>query len=149
MSDFSDTCDFFLVDLTEEINQLRDATLHRYAAWDPQRFTNDGDRHLAVWPAGEAETSEAFTTHGKLLRQVFMVAYWEPGDDEEERQVVDEEAAKDLLEVQNAMRARFFDLANQEPNTAVNYTATAFRESTSPVRGFLLTVTVDRPKDLI
>jgi hypothetical protein len=149
MSDWSGTCDFFLADLTEEVNGLRDATQHRYAPWDPERFRNDGSRHIAVWPTVEAEVADPFTTRSKLLRQTFMIAYWEPGDDEEERQVVDEEAAKSLLELHNAIRTRFFDLANQEPNTQVNYRSTAFRESSSPIRGFLLTVDVDRPKDLV
>ena len=146
MSDFSDTCDVFLDDLSTVV---RGAKLHRYAPWDPERFLNDGDTHLAVWPAGEAETSEAFTTRGKLIRQTYVVAYWEPGDDEDERQVVDEVAARELLDLHNAIRERFFDLSLQESNTQVNYTGSTFAEATRPVRGFLMSVTVERGKDLI
>ena len=145
MSDFTETCDFFHTVLEAVVPGV---VQHRYAPWDPERFQNDGQRHLAVWPTVEAEVADAYTTRSKLLRQNYTVAYWEPGDDEDERQVVDEQAAADLYDLQNAIREALFDLANQPSNTLTNYTGSAFRESTSPIRGFLMNVSVDRPKDL-
>lgn len=149
MSEWTDTCDFFLDDLEANVSQLLTAVQHRYATWDPQAFANDGDRHVAIWPAREAESSEPLTTHGRLLRQTYIVAYWEPGDEEEERRVADEEAAADLLELHEAVRDRFHDLSIQPTGTQVRYTGTTFRDSTSPIRGFVMTVDVERGKDVV
>ena len=102
-----------------------------------------------MWPAGEVEAAEPFTTAGRLLRQTFRVAYWEPAGDEDERQVVDELAAAELLDLQNAVRDRFHDLTIQEPGTQVAYQATSLPEFSSQVRFFIITVNVDRGKDLV
>ena len=118
MSDWATFVDALLADLTVQVPALRDAIVHRYASWDPEELVaGAGEHHLAVWPAGEtAEDASPLVTGpgGDLLVQTFNLVYWEDAGDESARGIVDEQAAAELLDLQNEMRARFYAVANRQ-----------------------------------
>jgi hypothetical protein len=114
-SSFRTVVDAIIEDLENNVPALRGVLVHRYAGWDPaQLIAEAGERHLAVWPAPDRiDTSAPLTTDGgKLLVQLYQVLYWEDAGDESSRGVLDEEAAADLFELIEAIRARFFIRAN-------------------------------------
>jgi hypothetical protein len=113
---FTGICDAIVDDLTTQVPELRDALIHRYAPWDPeQQKAEVGQRHLAVWPAAEAadEATPVVTgPGGDMFLQLYRVAYWEHAGDEPSRGIVDEEAAADMLDLLEKIRARFYDIEN-------------------------------------
>lgn len=107
-------CDALLADLTAEVAGLRDCLVHRYATYDPEQFVAEqGERHLAVWPADEIETAVPLVTGpgGDILVQSFQIAYWEFSE-EGIRGVLDEPAASDLLGLLEQTRARIYAIGN-------------------------------------
>jgi hypothetical protein len=151
-SDFEVTCDAILADLTSSVSGVRDAITHRYAPWNPEELVaEDGNRHLAVWPLAEgAEASSPLTTNSHMLTQLYRILYWEPSPDES-LQGLDEDAAADLLSLQNAIRARFYIAANQTigGNFQVWYEGTTLPERSLRVRTFAMTVSAQKPIDFV
>jgi len=147
VSDHSELCDALIDDLQGNVAGLRDAIVHRYGPWDPEEFrAAAGERHLAVWPAPEVETIEARYIGGHTLKQVYAIAYWEWASDEATRAVLDEDAAKALLDLQNAIRARLYALENANL-TGVDrlwYRRTQLPARSSSTRWLVLVVDVDR-----
>lgn len=102
-----------LTDLQANVG-LESCVPHLYAPWDPERFIAEpGEKHLAVWPAPDLETVAPLTTMAHELTQNYVIAYWEGAGEEDQRQVADQEAARDLLALHNLIRARLYELANQ------------------------------------
>jgi hypothetical protein len=115
VSSFRGVVDAILADLTTNVRELEGVLPHRYGGWSPERLLADaGERHLAVWPDVDApDTARPLTTDGgKELVQLYQIVYWEDAGDEASRGVLDEEAAGDLLDLTEAVRARFFRRAN-------------------------------------
>lgn len=107
-------CDAVLEDLTTNVRSLTDCMLHRYGTYDPEQFVAEqGERHLAVWPADEIETAVPLVTGagGDLLVQTFQIAYWEFSE-EGIRGVLDEQGASDLLALLEQTRARIYAVGN-------------------------------------
>lgn len=150
---FTDVCDAVLADLTVNVPALRDARLHRYASWDPERFTAEqGERHLGVWPsADQADTSFPLVTDGGSgLLQVYTIAYWEYAGDESARAVLDEAAAADLLNLIEAIRARLYVRANQflGPSSGIRYVGADMPGRSGQVRWIQLALQVTTSIDL-
>jgi len=149
-SDFQTTVDAIIADLQANvaaIGTIPAANVHRYEPWDPQEMqASPGDgNHLAVWPAIEgAESGSPFTTApgGSELEQRFAVSYWEHIGTEGGAGVRDEVASAALFTLQNAVRARFFIVANLQIGGAdqVRYLGTTFPSKATGVRWFTLVI---------
>jgi hypothetical protein len=149
LSDWSEVCDWLIDDLTDNVSGLRPCIPHRYASWDPGRLQAEaGEKHLAVWPDPEGETVQPFTTAAHELIQSMIVLYWEGDFSEDERQVSDEEAAADLLDLHNAARARLYKWSNQVIGNTykVWYTGARFPVSAG-TRWFAIGVEVHRAQE--
>lgn len=148
MSDFATVVDAIIEDLTTNVAGLRDAIVHRYAPWDPEELqAAPHERHLAVFPSAEnTDVAEPLATGSHQLNQVYSVLYWESAGDEPARAVLDEQAAADLLDLHNAVRARFYVSANESlgGSTLVWYAASGLAERVGAVRWFLVGVRVVR-----
>jgi hypothetical protein len=150
VSEVDDVCAWLLADLTGNILSLADVTQHKNAPWDPERFdVSNGDRHLAVWPMPVMETAAPLTTLSHELTSDYVVAYWEPADMEDERQVADDQAADELFDIRDDIRDRFYELANQVIGDTfkVWYVASETNDATSASRWVLVTFEVHRAKD--
>jgi hypothetical protein len=114
LSDWADFCDAWVSELTNNVAGLTSAVTHKYSPWDPEALAAaNGERHLAIWPEGGTEhETPGFVTNGFILRQSYLVLVWEGAQDEAGRLVLDEAATKDFLDLENAVRARFFLKAN-------------------------------------
>jgi hypothetical protein len=151
-SDWSTTVDAIVEDLEANVPGLRGATVHRYSPYDPEDLVAAaGERHFAVYPvAGDAQEAAAFTTApgGDVLTEIYRIAYWEDAGDESSRGISDEEAAEALLELAEAVRDRFYVVANLTLGdaTQVRYVGTAFPERSGQVRWFALGVRATRVK---
>jgi hypothetical protein len=145
-SNFQTFCDAVVDDLTNNVTGLRDARVHRYAPWDPEQLIADGgERHLAVFPAAEAaDESIPLVTGpgGDMLIQVYRVVVWEDAGDEASRGVADEDAAADLLELLEAVRERFYKIANTFLGSTelTKYVGAALPDRAGQVRWFQVTV---------
>jgi len=145
VSKFSQFCDAVLVDLEENVPGMRGVLPHRYMPWDPEKLVADGgERHLAVWPAAEAtdESQPQTTDGGAMLVQLYRILYWEDAGDESPRGIGDQGAAADLLELIEAVRARFylrsnFFIGGTEYTT---YVGTSLPDRSSTVRWFQISV---------
>jgi hypothetical protein len=147
-SSFVGLCDAVIDDLTTEVPELRDALIHRYAPWDPEQLMAEaGERHLAVWPAAEAaDASTRVVTGpgGDMLEQLYRVAYWEHAGDEASRGIADTEAAADLLNLAEKVRARFYDIDNVflAGSEDLHYLGTSLPERSGEIRWFQITIQV-------
>ena len=150
-SDFEQVIDAIAADLIENVPALATAIVHRYAPWDPEELVAAiGERHLAVWPAAEApESSAPLTTAGHILAQRYVIAYWEYADTESSRQAVDEEAAKEYLQLHNDIRARLYRKASTTTATSIDtwYLGAEFAQRSRSVRAFLISFQSLRPQD--
>lgn len=148
-SEVKQVCDWVLDDLQSNVPALAAVATHRIAPWDPERFTLDGDPHLACWPLPVMETSKPLTTLAHELTSDYVVAYWEPSEMEDGRQVADEEAAEGLFLIRDAIRDRFYDLSNAVIGSTfkVWYVASETNDATSLTRWLLITFEVHRAKD--
>lgn len=126
-------CDAIADDLSLNVGALDGAIVHRYAPWDPEELTaGASERHLAVWPLPEsAESADGLTTNAHLLSQGYAVLYWENAGDESSRQVLDEDAAAALLDLQEACRDRFY---RQAATTLGGSYRLWYRSCTMPAR---------------
>ena len=153
-SDFATVVDAIIDDLTTNVPGLRDALPHRYAAYDPeQQVAEAGEHHLAVWPTAEdADTPEPLVTGpgGDILTQLYAVLYWEHAGDESSRGILDEEVARDLLALHNAVRARFYAIENVRLGGTMDtrYAGARFPERSSSVRWFAIAVRVRQTIDV-
>jgi hypothetical protein len=149
-SDFQTTCDAIIADLQANvavIGAIPAANVHRYEPWDPQdMMASPGDGgHLAVWPAIEgSETTRPLTTGpgSDELEQRYAVSYWENIGTEGGVSVRDEAATMALLTLHNAVRARFYVVANIQLGGAhmTRYLGTTFPARATGVRWFTLTI---------
>jgi len=146
VSDLATFCDAVLADLTTNVAALASVTEHRLAPWDPEDLAASvGEKHLAVWPDPDnTEVTEPFTTGpgSDLLTQVFWVRYWEHVGAESADSLVDETATEALLDLLNAVRARFYVTANLQlgGSVAVRYRASSLSGRSGAVRGFTVVV---------
>ena len=148
MSDFAEVCDALIADLQESVPGCRDTIVHRYAPWDPEELVaKSGEKHLAVWPAPEAENAEPLYIGGHMLRQRYAIAYWEYAADLTARGTSDEAAAADLLDLQNAVRARLYALenANLAGAMSLRYSATLLPSRQGTTRWFVIVAQLDLP----
>lgn len=116
MSRWQTFCDAVLLDLMTNVDGLSDALPHRLAPWDPEQgLAEEGDKHLAVFPAAEAaEAATPIVTApgGDLLVELYRVLYWENAGGESSRGLTDDEAAVALFDLAEATIARFYDIDN-------------------------------------
>ena len=104
-------CDYILTDLQTHVSDLTDATAHLYVPWSLETLTaTRGQRHISVHINAEDVTE--FSTNGRTLLQHYEVLVWEDASAEGAKRQDDD--AKDLawLELFEAVRARFFVIAN-------------------------------------
>jgi hypothetical protein len=149
-SDFQTTVDAIIADLQANvaaIGTIPAANVHRYGPWDPQEdMASAGDgNHLAVWPSVEgAESATPLTTGpgSDLLEQRYAVSYWEHIGTEGGAGVRDETASAALLTLHNAVRARFYVVANLTLGGAhlTRYLGSTFPARATGTRWFTLTI---------
>lgn len=111
-------CDAWLTDLQTNVTGLDTTTVpadrtHQYAPWSVEAFYAEaGERHLAIWPEGEAEETAPFLTDGGLMsNQSYVIAVWEAAD-EQTRLQDDDTLNKAWLTLHEGIRARLMTLAN-------------------------------------
>lgn len=141
-SDFETFCTTVLADLVANVSGLSAAVQHSLAPWAPEDLMTDGNRHVAVWPAGEqAERVTPLDLGALEFHQIFRVIVWETADPESERAVTDSAATATFLQLQNDVRARFMRAAFA---VAGYYRAwpvqTRFPERSSFVRWFEISI---------
>jgi hypothetical protein len=119
MSTFSTICDYVIADLQANVTSLNTTNVpaertHRYYPANPEeQAASSGERHLGVWPEPEAETAERFTTNGNLLTQNYVVVVWEDASETDSMRRANQTAEAALLDLAEAVRARFHRLAAQ------------------------------------
>jgi hypothetical protein len=142
MSDFAVFVDALIEDLVDNVPTLavEPENIHRYDPASPEELLNDGGRHLAVWPAAEAgEAASPLTLGADEILQVYRLIYWEPSASE--RGITDQEAAQVLLDLANAVRARFYRAAFAVTGFwKIRYRGIQFPERSSQVRWFLMEI---------
>jgi hypothetical protein len=117
VSHLADQVDAWVEELTATVDGLADVKEHRYAPWSVENLgavTNE--RHLAVWPAGEPETTIPYLAGAPpadLATQKFIIAVWEDASAESTRRMDDDQANLDWLDLHEAIRDRLYDLDNQ------------------------------------
>ena len=148
MSDYQIVCDAIKTDLVGNVAGLFDAEVHLYEPWDPEALVAAvGEKHLAIWPVAEqADSAEVIATGFHLLTQQYEIWYWEGAETENERMVRDEAAALKLLDLHNAVRARFYVEENQAlgGSKLVWYTRANLPNAPSLVRWFRIVLRVER-----
>lgn len=153
MSDWKTVCDAIATDLTGNIPALAGVKVHKLAPWTPEQAIRDQDRHLGIWPGGdvnpatlEAEDAQPSTNFGHQLNQTYYVMYWEPSETEVTRGLLDEPAAESLMDLQNAIRDRFYVEANQTlgGSALVWYGGSTFPDRAGPIRWFAVQLLVVR-----
>lgn len=108
MSLFAEVCDAWVDDLTAHVSALSGSIVHRYAPWSMENLvTEQGERHLAVWPEVDAESTEPLTTDGsRLSTQTYSIIVWEDAAAESARRFDDDDANRAWLDLAEAIRAR-------------------------------------------
>jgi len=143
-SDFETTCTAISDLLTVNVTGMGAVTVHKLVPWDPAELVADGDRHLAVWPVADTpEVTEPLTLDSLNAVQTYRVLVWENAGVESSRQVLDEQAASDFLQLQNDTRRMFHPFRTFANTWKVRYRGTAFPERPSTVRWFEMEITVD------
>lgn len=118
-SDWETMCAAVATELQANVTGLDTTTvpatrLHQLSPWDPEKLVAAaGERHLAVWPAGEPEVLEALATGAHELHQSYVVLVWEDASQTLERQQADDTADAAFLSLHNAVRGRFYLYANE------------------------------------
>jgi hypothetical protein len=81
---------------------------------------------------------------GDLLNQSYQIAYWEDASDESSRGVADEQAAADLFDLFETVRARLYALENVNLGGTehIRYVGAATAERSGLVRWFQLAIIV-------
>lgn len=148
MSVFQTVCDAIRDDLIGNVPGLFDAKVHMYEPWDPEELTAAvGERHLAVWvDPGETERVEPLSNGSHQLNQVYVIQVWEPAPGEGDRLKADEEGAKRLFDLYDAVHDRLYIEANQElgGSALVWNRATSLATRAGSVRFFRMLVRVVR-----
>ena len=150
MSEFSDVVDAIVSELVDNIDELGEAIVHRYAPWSPEEFVAlANERHLAVWPAPEAEQVVPLVTNAYILQQAYIVAVWEPRDEEAVRGRTDEDATKALFDLRDSVRNRFFKTSNflLASSDDVRPISTTLPDIAGGSRWFAVRIAVARAKD--
>jgi hypothetical protein len=124
-------CDAWMTELTTNVTGLQVATIptenqHKYASWSVEKLaTQQGGRHVAVYPNADAESAEAFTVGslpGDYDTQRYTVLVWEDAS-ADAVQLVDNDAANAAwLALYEAVKARFRVQANTALGEAGAYT---------------------------
>lgn len=146
MSDWSDVIDAVTADLLANVAWASTPTLHKYDPQDPVELAaSPGQAHLAMWPASETpESALQLVTGpgGAQITQTYNLLYWEHIGQEGGQQVADETAAAAILDLHNAVRARFFQIANLQigGTTSTRYVSTQFPATPSLSRWWLMSV---------
>jgi hypothetical protein len=145
-SDFETVVDALALDLRTNVTGLTDipeARIHLYYPANPEYLeARAGERHLAIWPAGEAESPASMGTGFHEMNQTYIVTIWEDAGTEGPRRMADEQANKDWLTLHNAVRARFYVTANQTLGGLDNlwYAGVRFHDVASSVRWMVVSL---------
>jgi hypothetical protein len=147
MSLFSDMCDAIITDLTTNVGTLNvtSETIHRYQPWSPAELLPDGRRHLGVWPvAASPSTATPLALGVHQFDQLYRVLVWEGSNSESSRGVPDVAGAAALLDLHDAVLARFYVDANQSRAGAfrVWYRGSSLPERSLQVRYFEMEIAV-------
>ena len=142
-------------DLMANVDALQDVIQHRYAGWDASRLQAEpGERHLAIWPAPEAQTAEPLTIGAHRLRSAFGVLYWEHAGDDLALGQVDYEGAAAMLAIHDEVVGRLYAMVNQiigdpdDPDSfKVWYDSSGLPEFAGTTRWFGVGFIVDRAKE--
>lgn len=146
MSDFSVITDYIVADLIDNVPELTDAIVHKYAPWSAESMSSmAGERHLAVWPAGASETTAWLTSTAHELTQNYLVACWEDSSATGTRRMDDDTANLAWLDLENAVRARFYKTANEFAGGTLTveimtYEGVVFGADATRVRSFVVAV---------
>lgn len=148
-ADFVTMCDAIAAELQATVSGVSaaNAVLHRYNPWDPKALdVGDGQRHMAIWPVGEAEVADPLATGSHQFTQPYVVLVWEPAVTDVARGVTDEAATKTFLQLHNDVRARFYVDANQHlgGSELTWYAGSQLPDEPSDARWFAITVSVRR-----
>ena len=110
-------CDAWMADLIANtpLSTVPVKCRHLYASWSPeqlQAFTND--RHVAVWPNGEAlETREGMVTSpADLVSTLYSILIWEEAASEATGLYDDDVANQAWLSLYESVQARLYVSAN-------------------------------------
>lgn len=148
-SDFETFCDALATDLTGNVTGLTTLAaevIHKLDPWAPEQLRPDGQRHLAVWPAGEragpAERAAAEGMELYELTKTYLVLVWEDASLESSRGTTDYPAAQAWMQLHNDIRARFRGVnRGMGGNRLVEYQGVAFGAAAGGlVRWMLITV---------
>lgn len=148
-SNWQTFCDALIADLQANIVALTDVRVHRYAPWDPEStMTEAGERHLSVFPDGDAVVGEPMTTASNELTELYRIRYWEQGTDN--RGIADPEAAVALFDLAQAVQDRLHTTTVWTLGGAfhVQYQGTRFPERSTSVMWFEATLSARRAKDI-
>lgn len=154
MSAWSEFVDDCFTDLVTNVPGLRDVLEHRYSPSDPEELTAEqGEHHLSIFPvadSAQAATPLVTAPGGDQLTEVYRILYWEHAGDVSARGIEDQRAWKDLLDLAEDVRDRFYKIANIGTSTAfggsslVRYIGAAFPDRSGQVRWFAIGVTATR-----
>jgi hypothetical protein len=143
-ADFVSFINTVVTDLQTNVTSLStsNATVHKYALWDPAELETFPGRHFAVWPVAEQDSAEPLDSNSHLLTQRYSILVWESDTTEGERGVADETAAATFLQLHNDVRARFYVNANQQLGTSMRcwYVGAQFPEQAGRVRWFRIVI---------
>jgi hypothetical protein len=131
LSVLSAICDAWITELQANVTGLDTTTVpsanvHRYAPWSVEAMAaNAGERHLAIWPQGEAETIQHATVGqfpGDWITANFLITVWEEAGLESSRLKDDATANAAWLTLHEGIRARLFVQANTNLGVTGGYT---------------------------
>jgi hypothetical protein len=112
-------------------------TTHRYASWSPEQLqANTNERHLAVWPNGEAlQTRVGLTTEpSDMITTAYSVVVWEEAASEATGLYDDDTANQAWLALLEAVTLRFYVGVNRSLGDA-QIMSTNFVGSSMGMRG--------------
>jgi hypothetical protein len=104
------------------VSGLTTALQHKYASWSPEQLHAERDeRHLAVWPNGEAlDSREPLTTEpADLVATAYTVLIWEDAASESTRLYDDDTANQAWLALYEAVQLRFYIWASVAGSSAL------------------------------
>lgn len=104
---------------------------HKYAPWSQdQLVAGTNERHIAIWPEGDPDARRQATTDGAdEITTSYVVTVWEEAASEATGLYDDDAANIAWLALYEAVRARFYVLANLaigETGSDVHYEGGAF-----------------------
>lgn len=140
MSLYSDIADAWLTDLRNvtglDTTTVPASSTHLYAPWSTEAlFSEAGERHLAIWPQSEVESTQPFTTDlSQLATQEWVIMVWEAAPDQTRLQD-DDTDNKAWLTLAEGIRARLMLRANVQLGSSsimsTRYTGLAFERAGS------------------